>query len=85
MKTLKIRVVNVVDLMKLQPESEHPHGLNDHDFDALFGRIRIDDHQVGGLQIPVHDAFVMGGLQDFAKLSDNAGDTGSGHPTGFGV
>ena len=33
---LKIRVVNVVDLMKLQPESEHPHGLNDADFDALF-------------------------------------------------
>lgn len=33
---LKIRVVNVVDLMKLQPASEHPHGLNDWDFDALF-------------------------------------------------
>lgn len=33
---LKIRVVNVVDLMKLQPASEHPHGLNDKDFDALF-------------------------------------------------
>ncbi|ANI89838.1 phosphoketolase [Arachidicoccus ginsenosidimutans] len=33
---LKIRVVNVVDLMKLQPASEHPHGLNDSDFDALF-------------------------------------------------
>ena len=33
---LKIRVVNVVDLMKLQPETEHPHGLSDNDFDALF-------------------------------------------------
>ncbi len=33
---LKIRVVNVVDLMKLQPTSEHPHGLPDADFDALF-------------------------------------------------
>ncbi len=33
---LKIRVVNVVDLMKLQPESEHPHGLSDREFDALF-------------------------------------------------
>ncbi len=33
---LKIRVVNVVDLMKLQPTSEHPHGLPDKDFDALF-------------------------------------------------
>ena len=33
---LKIRVVNVVDLMKLQPASEHPHGLSDADFDSLF-------------------------------------------------
>ena len=33
---LKVRVVNVVDLMKLQPASEHPHGLSDPDFDALF-------------------------------------------------
>ena len=33
---LKIRVVNVVNLMKLQPQSEHPHGLSDQDFDALF-------------------------------------------------
>ncbi len=33
---LKIRVVNVVDLMTLQPESEHPHGLNDMDFNILF-------------------------------------------------
>jgi xylulose-5-phosphate/fructose-6-phosphate phosphoketolase len=33
---LKIRLINVVDLMKLQPQSEHPHGLNDVDFDGLF-------------------------------------------------
>jgi xylulose-5-phosphate/fructose-6-phosphate phosphoketolase len=33
---LKVRVVNVVDLMKLQPEIEHPHGLSDADFDTLF-------------------------------------------------
>lgn len=33
---LKVRVVNIVDLMKLQPPSEHPHGLNDSEFDALF-------------------------------------------------
>ncbi|HXQ23480.1 MAG TPA: phosphoketolase family protein [Candidatus Acidoferrales bacterium] len=33
---LKIRVLNVVDLMKLQPPSEHPHGLSDVDFDTLF-------------------------------------------------
>lgn len=33
---LKIRFVNVVDLYRLQPESEHPHGLSDRDFDSLF-------------------------------------------------
>jgi xylulose-5-phosphate/fructose-6-phosphate phosphoketolase len=40
---LKIRVVNVVDLMKLQPQSEHPHGLSEADFDALFTK---DQHVV---------------------------------------
>ena len=33
---IKIRVVNVVDLMALEPQSEHPHGLADDDFDAIF-------------------------------------------------
>jgi len=33
---LKIRVVNVVDLMTLQPNTEHPHGLSDQDFDSIF-------------------------------------------------
>ena len=33
---LKIRVVNVVDLMKLEPATKHPHGLTDADYDALF-------------------------------------------------
>ncbi len=33
---LKVRVINVVNLMKLQPQSEHPHGLSDRDFDTLF-------------------------------------------------
>ena len=33
---LKVRVVNVVDLMALQPDSVHPHGLSDEDFDRLF-------------------------------------------------
>jgi xylulose-5-phosphate/fructose-6-phosphate phosphoketolase len=33
---LRIRVINVVNLMKLQPASEHPHGLSDRDFDTLF-------------------------------------------------
>jgi xylulose-5-phosphate/fructose-6-phosphate phosphoketolase len=42
---LKIRVVNVVDLMKLQPQSEHPHGLSETDYDALFTR---DKHIIFG-------------------------------------
>jgi xylulose-5-phosphate/fructose-6-phosphate phosphoketolase len=33
---LRVRFVNVVDLMRLQPRSEHPHGLSDEDFDAIF-------------------------------------------------
>jgi xylulose-5-phosphate/fructose-6-phosphate phosphoketolase len=37
---LKVRVVNVVDLMRLQDESEHPHGLSDREFDALFTKDR---------------------------------------------
>jgi xylulose-5-phosphate/fructose-6-phosphate phosphoketolase len=35
---LKIRVINIVDLMRLQSESEHPHGLSDRDYDELFTR-----------------------------------------------
>ena len=42
---LKIRVINVVDLMRLQPSSEHPHGLSDTDYDALFTK---DKHIVFG-------------------------------------
>jgi xylulose-5-phosphate/fructose-6-phosphate phosphoketolase len=38
--SLKVRVVNVVDLMRLQPESEHPHGLSDAEFDSLFTQDR---------------------------------------------
>jgi xylulose-5-phosphate/fructose-6-phosphate phosphoketolase len=33
---LKVRVINIVDLMALQPQEEHPHGLSNRDFDALF-------------------------------------------------
>jgi len=38
MPEIKVRVVNVVDLMSLQPSSEHPHGISDIDFDMLFTR-----------------------------------------------
>jgi xylulose-5-phosphate/fructose-6-phosphate phosphoketolase len=34
--TLKVRVVNVVDLMRLQSEGEHPHGMSDREYDAIF-------------------------------------------------
>jgi xylulose-5-phosphate/fructose-6-phosphate phosphoketolase len=37
---LKVRIVNVVDLMRLEPATEHPHGLSDAEFDALFTRDR---------------------------------------------
>jgi xylulose-5-phosphate/fructose-6-phosphate phosphoketolase len=37
---LRVRFVNVVDLMRLEPDSEHPHGLSDHEFDALFTTCR---------------------------------------------
>lgn len=43
--SLKIRVINVVDLMKLQSSSEHPHGLSDWDFDSLFTK---DKHIIFG-------------------------------------
>jgi len=38
--SLRVRVVNVVDLMRLQPDSEHPHGLPDAEFDALFTKTK---------------------------------------------
>ena len=36
MPQLRVRVVNVVDLMRLQPDTEHPHGMSDHEFDTVF-------------------------------------------------
>jgi xylulose-5-phosphate/fructose-6-phosphate phosphoketolase len=42
---LKIRVINIVDLMKLQSETEHPHGLSDADYDSLFTK---DKHIIFG-------------------------------------
>ena len=47
---LKVRVINVVDLMKLQPPSEHPHGLSDQDFDLLRTNDKpiIFGHHSGG-------------------------------------
>jgi xylulose-5-phosphate/fructose-6-phosphate phosphoketolase len=41
---LKVRVINVVNLMKLQPSTEHPHGLSNRDFDAFFTTIIFAFH-----------------------------------------
>jgi xylulose-5-phosphate/fructose-6-phosphate phosphoketolase len=45
--SLKIRVINVVDLMKLQSSADHPHGLSDVDYDSLFTE---DKHIIFGFQ-----------------------------------
>jgi xylulose-5-phosphate/fructose-6-phosphate phosphoketolase len=52
--TLKIRVINVVDLMVLQPQSEHPHGLSDKDFDVLFTRDRPIIFAYHGYPLLIH-------------------------------
>ena len=48
---LRVRVVNVVDLMRLQPDSEHPHGLPDVEFDALFTRSPAGDLRLPRLSV----------------------------------
>jgi xylulose-5-phosphate/fructose-6-phosphate phosphoketolase len=52
---LKIRVVNVVDLMTLQPQSEHPHGLSDKDFDVLFTRDKPIIFAFHGYPLLIHE------------------------------
>ena len=51
---LKVRVVNVVDLMRLQPDTEHPHGLTDPEFDALFTRDRPVIFAYHGYPLLIH-------------------------------
>ena len=51
---LKVRVVNVVDLMTLQPKSQHPHGLTDEDFDALFTMDKPVILAYHGYPAPIH-------------------------------
>lgn len=51
---LKVRVVNVVDLMRLEPPSEHPHGLPDAEFDALFTRNRPVIFAYHGYPLLIH-------------------------------
>ena len=51
---LKVRVVNVVDLMTLQPQSEHPHGLSDNDFDDLFTKDKPIIFAFHGFPLLIH-------------------------------
>ncbi|MEO6404067.1 MAG: phosphoketolase family protein [Ferruginibacter sp.] len=51
---LKVRVVNVVDLMTLQPQSEHPHGLSDKDFDDLFTKDKPVIFAFHGFPLLIH-------------------------------
>ncbi|MCY7423268.1 MAG: phosphoketolase family protein [Chitinophagaceae bacterium] len=51
---LKVRVVNVVDLMALQPQSEHPHGLSDKDFDDLFTKDKPIIFAFHGFPLLIH-------------------------------
>jgi xylulose-5-phosphate/fructose-6-phosphate phosphoketolase len=51
---LKVRVVNVVDLMRLEPDTEHPHGLSDMEFDALFTTARPVVFAYHGYPLLIH-------------------------------
>jgi xylulose-5-phosphate/fructose-6-phosphate phosphoketolase len=51
---LKVRVVNVVDLMTLQPQSEHPNGLSDNDFDDLFTKDKPIIFAFHGFPLLIH-------------------------------
>jgi len=51
---LKVRVVNVVDLMRLQPDTEHPHGLSEPEFDALFTASRPIIFAYHGYPLLIH-------------------------------
>jgi xylulose-5-phosphate/fructose-6-phosphate phosphoketolase len=51
---LRVRVINVVDLMRLQPASEHPHGLSEHEFDALFTSTRPVIFAYHGYPLLIH-------------------------------
>ena len=51
---IKLRFVNVVDLFRLQPQSEHPHGLSDDDFDSLFTRDKHVIFNFHGYPLLIH-------------------------------
>src|SRR3989339_357363 len=61
---IKIRMVNIVDLMKLQPQSEHPHGLSDADFDSLFTK----DKQVMQDTLIEHKEYITKHGEDMPEI-----------------
>jgi xylulose-5-phosphate/fructose-6-phosphate phosphoketolase len=72
---LKIRVVNVVDLMKLQPQSEHPHGLSDKDYDSLFTKdkhiiLHVRGYKEEGTITTTFDIRVQNDLDRFHLVQD---------------
>ncbi len=55
-----------------------------HDLDPLARRVRLDDHQVGRLQVAVDDPFVVRGLEHLAEFAHDAADPRGAHPPVFG-
>jgi xylulose-5-phosphate/fructose-6-phosphate phosphoketolase len=74
---VKIRVINVLDLMKLQPPSEHPHGLPDTDFDSLFtnrrnghANIHVRGYKEEGTTTTPFDMCVINDIDRFHLAND---------------
>ena len=67
---LRVRLRDLGELVRRQ----HLGQAEVHDLEQLIGRVRIDDHQVGRLQIAMDDAQGVGGLQDFAELIEQPAD-----------
>jgi xylulose-5-phosphate/fructose-6-phosphate phosphoketolase len=78
---LKVRVINVVDLMRLQPPTEHPHGMSDAEFDALFtprrpvifayhGNIHVRGYREEGTTTTPLDMVMLNDLDRFHLVMD---------------
>ena len=92
---LKIRFVNVVDLFRLQPDSQHPHGLSDRDFDSLFTKDKpvifnfhgypwlFTSSPIGGRTTPTFTYGLHGARQH--QYAAGAGDPESGRPVHLAI
>ena len=77
MPEIKIRVVNVVDLMKLQPSTEHPHGLSDAEYDALFTTNKPIIFSFHGYHTLIHELTYRRhnrNIHGLCEAGDNPGD-----------